>query len=213
MKKIKYAVYAILTSAAIMLGTMVYWFQYYNIFSIQEWTGNFIDTVEWIFFGGFNFALLSLGEFSPGSITLCAAATAAILAFFWLVETKLFKDRKWAFLTAPLVTSALLLAFSLGGSVISNLISANLSNIPPSSGCMNIFYGNNSFDFFITLPYAFSMFILEAACAVFLLLIIYGAIQKKGWDKFLVVSALLLILAQLIYYLILPLILGSLIQA
>ncbi|MCX6758796.1 MAG: hypothetical protein NTX14_03750 [Candidatus Nealsonbacteria bacterium] len=211
MKKTKIAVYALLTSAAIILGTMVYWFQYYNIFSIQEWTNNFIDVVEGIFFGGFYFALWSLGGFSPGSIALCAAASAAILAFFWIVETKLFKDKKWAFLTAPLITSALLLAFALGGSIVSNLIVTDLSNTKLSSGCMDIFYGNTSFDSSIMLASAFSMLILEAACAAFLLLILYGAIKKKGWNKFLVVSVLLLILAQLIYYLVLPLVLRSLV--
>ena len=55
-----------------------------------------------------------------------------------------------------------------------------------------------------------SMLILEMASAAFLLLIVHGAIKRKGWNKFLVVSALLLILAQPLFYVILPLLLVSL---
>lgn len=209
-KQIKYAIYTILTSVTIMLVTLIYWFQYYSLFSVQERTDSFLEAINTIFFGGFNFILWSLGEYPAGNIVFCAAAAAAILAFFWLVETKLFKDRKWAFLTAPMVSSAVLLAFALGGSIVSNQIVTDLYNTKPSSGCMDIFYGGNSFDSFFTLPYIFSMLILEMASAAFLLLIVHGAIKRKGWNKFLVVSALLLILAQPLFYVILPLLLVSL---
>ncbi|HOX30101.1 MAG TPA: hypothetical protein P5080_03335 [Candidatus Paceibacterota bacterium] len=210
-KSIKYAIYAVLTLAVIMLGTAVYWLQYYNLFSLQEQTNGFIGNVENLYFRGLIFVLWSLGDYPAGSIAFCAAASAAILAFFWLVETKLFKDRKWAFLTAPLATSAILLAFALGGSIVSNQIETDLYNAKPSSGCIDILYNGSSFDSFLDLPANFSMLILETALAVFLSLIFYGVIRKKGWNKFLVVSALLLILAQFVYFFVIPIILLSLI--
>lgn len=212
-KSIKCAIYAVLTLAVIILGTTVYWLQYYNLFFIQELVNGFIDAVDTFFFGGFNFIFWSLGDYPAKDIALCSAATAAILAFFWIVETRLFKDKKWAFLTAPLAASALILAFALGGSIAENLIFKAINANPTAAVCINGLNENIYQNSSVMLPFAFSAFILEAATAAFLLLIAYGAVKKKGWNKFLVVSTLLLILSQFVYFFILPLAFLSLIFA
>ena len=48
-KQIKYAIYAMLVSVAIMLGNLAYWFQYYNLFSMQKWADSFMKAVDMIF--------------------------------------------------------------------------------------------------------------------------------------------------------------------
>jgi hypothetical protein len=97
----------------------------------------------------------------------------------------------------------------MGGSIVGNLIGMELSGNPAAAGCNDIFHNSRGFDSFIILPANFSMLILETALAVFLSLILYGAAKKKGWNKFLFVGALLLILAQLLYFFILPSVLMS----
>lgn len=187
-----------------MLGTTTYWLYYYNLFSLQDLPGEIDSFTQSVFLSGLSiFDGNANYGFGPDAIALYALISAALLAFFFIVESKLFKNKKNAYLTAPLVASATLLSFGLGSFFTGNFFIRFLNEASPDY-LAQLNYANTPYFEITALPWLFSMLIMEIASLFFLLSLLRTVFKKEPYN-FQLAGLLILLFAQIVYYFLIPL--------
>jgi hypothetical protein len=206
-KKIVTGIFA--AAFALLLLKLIYLYYYFQyngwaLSSLQIDFENFLSTVQMIYSMGFwLFAPDFYDTFPPLEVLKYAAFSIASMTIFAAVELKAFKIKKWVFVTAPLVSCALLMFFSYGGSLALNSVYGGLNAYQTAHpGCDNIFinaYLPTSIAFPIALPMILSLFILELETVAFFLLAAWSLAKKRVLNKFYLAGFCIFAAAQLIF--------------